>query len=176
MLEKLFTDWDLDTWANVLEVAGFIMATCAFIIGLFIKNEIVRLKTSYIFKARINEHIKQLSQSASDINNLLNDYDNNKSIIRTELSKCQSELEDLIPKLGYFQGQKSRNLVRFIESRKNKPFVNRDITMTPLKYFFSKYPNRIIKTTYDDTWIVYNKLMEVVRQIENIKKNRAKSV
>lgn len=109
--EKLFVEGSLETWANVLEVVGFIFAVSSFIISLFIKSEINKLKTQYIFDKRIKEHIKNLQSLESKLSSCLNDYDNNKENIRTELTNCQSELEDLYIKLGFWQSLKSRRLI-----------------------------------------------------------------
>ena len=125
MFKKLFFEWDLETWANVLEVVGFCFAIGAFVIGLFIKSEINKLKTSYIFDKRIKKHIDNLKKSASEINQFLNDYDNNRHNIRTEFANCISELQDLIPKIRYRQSLKSRRLISFMKSRRTRPFVVR---------------------------------------------------
>nr|WP_288836350.1 hypothetical protein [uncultured Flavobacterium sp.] len=176
ILKKLFVEWDLETWANVLEVVGFISAMGAFIIGLFLKSEINKLKTGYIFDKRIKKHIDNLKVSASEINRCLNDYDNNRHLIRTEFGKCISELQDLIPKVSYGQSLKSRRLSSFLKSRRRRPFVVRYVQTSALLHFVSKYPKRFYQTNYDDVWIVYDRLVEIIRQMENIKQNKAKSL
>lgn len=176
ILHKLFWQWDLETWANVLEVVGFLFAIGTFMISLFLKSEINKLKTSYIFDKTIKNQIEKLKNSASLISQFLNDYDNNRHAIRSEFATCVSDLEDLIKKVGYRQGWKSKRLLSFIKSRRDKPFVPKITQAHPLLYYVSKYPKRIYQTTYDDIWIVYNSLIEVIRQMENIKINKAKSL
>ncbi|MBK9718215.1 MAG: hypothetical protein IPO85_12015 [Saprospiraceae bacterium] len=176
ILKKLFSEWDLETWANVLEVVGFAFAMGAFFLGLFIKSEINKLKTSYIFDKRIKKHIENLKKSASEFNQFLNDYDNNRHTIRTEFGNCLSELQDLIPKIGFRQGWKSRNLICFLKARRTKPFVIREIQTSPFFFWLLRYPKRVYQTNYDDVWIVYDRLIEIIRQLENIKQNKDKSL
>ncbi len=175
-LKKLFIEWDLETWANILEVVGFALVMGAFILGLFIKSEINKLKTSYIFDKRIKKHIENLKKSASEFNQFLNDYDNNRHTIRTEFGNCLSELQDLIPKIGFRQSWKSRNLVGFLKGRRTKPFVIRESQTSPFWFWALRYPKRIYQTNYDDVWIVYDRLIEIIRQLENIKQNKDKSL
>jgi hypothetical protein len=176
ILEKLFINWELDTWANILEIVGFGLSLGAFFIGLFIKSELNKLKTSYIFDKRIKKHIENLKISASHFNELLNDYDNNRSKIRTEFGICISELEDLTSKISYRQSLKSKSLVYFLKRRQNKPFVQHKHDNSSLLFYISKYHKRFYETSYDDTWIVYNKLIEIIRQMENIVQNKNKSL
>jgi hypothetical protein len=177
IVSKLFHDWSLETWANVLEVIGFVVATAGLTIGLFIKSEINRLKTNYIFDTRIKKHILNLKNSTSALNQSLNDYDNNRQAIRTELGIIVSELEDLTQKIGYWQGCKSKRLISFLKTRRKKPFdIKPNANRSLLILYVSKYFYRIYKTTYDDVWIVYDRLHEIIRQMENIKQNRDKSL
>ncbi|MEE1897387.1 hypothetical protein V1389_03500 [Flavobacterium rakeshii] len=174
--EKLFIDWELETWANVLEVIGFTLAFLSFIITLFIKSEINKLKTQYIFDKRIKEHIKNLQLVGTNLNQFLNDYDNKKENIRTELSKCQVELEDLIIKLNFRQSLKSRRLILYIIWHKNKPFENRLNYNSTLKQQLIKFPKKFYTTTYDNIWIIYNRALQIRLQVENINKNKQKSL
>lgn len=175
-LNKLFVDWDLSEWANILEVVGFLFAIGTFIVGLFIKSEINQLKASYIFDRRAKKHIDNLEKSASEISQLLNDYDNNIHNIKTEFSKCISELEDIIPKIGYRQSLKCRRLKTFLKRRRIRPFVIKQAQTSSFIFFITKYPKRLYQTSYDDTWYVYDRLNEVIRQLENIKQNKDKSL
>jgi hypothetical protein len=176
LVSKLFVEWSLETWANVLEIVGFIVALSAFIISLVIKSEIGRLKTSYIFDKTIKRHIENLKASASTINQLLNDYDTNRSLIRTELGNCISELEDISQKVSFSQAGKCRRLVRFLKRRRTRQFVLRKIHTNILVQFIMKRPRRLIETSYDDVWEIYDRLIEVIRQMENIKLNKNKSL
>ena len=176
ILKKLFIEWDLETWANILEIVGFCFAVGAFIMGLFIKSEINKLKTSYIFNKRIKKHIENLKNSASAINQYLNDYDNNRHTIRTEFANCVSELEDLIPKVGFGQSLKSRSLKSFLKSRRIRPFVVRQVQKSSFLFYITKYPKRFYQTSYDDVWNVYDSLNEIIRQLENLKQNKDKSL
>ena len=140
------------------------------------RQEINKLKTSYIFDKRIKKHIDNLKKSASEINQFLNDYDNNRHNIRTEFANCISELQDLIPKIRYRQSLKSRRLISFMKSRRTRPFVVRLVQKSSFQFYITKYPRRLYQTTYDDVWIVYNGLIEIIRQLENIKQNKDKSL
>ena len=174
--KKLFSDWDIETWANVLGIVSFCFATGAFIIGLFIKSEINKLKTNYIFDKRIKKHISNLKNSASAINQFLNDYDNNRHMIRVEFANCISELEDLIPKISFRQSINSRKLKSFLQSRRNRPLVVRKTQKSSFLFYVMKYPKRVYQTNYDDIWIVYESLIGIIRQLENIKQNKDKSL
>lgn len=176
MIEKLFTDWELDTWANVLEIVGFGITIISLIVALFVKSELTRLKLSYIFDNRIKEHSKSLKKTASALNRLYDEYDTNRDLIKTELRVCLSELQDLKSKLGFWKSLKSRFLIYFIKRRLTKPFEKKEQNENYLLDFLTKYPKRIYKTTYDDNWLIYSKLYGVIRQIENIKRNKDKSL
>lgn len=177
LLKKLFTEWDLETWANVLGVFSAFFAFAAFIVGLFVKSEIDKLKTKYIFDKRIKVHIKKLQEASATINSLLNDYDENRAQIRTEIGVIQAELEDIIPKLGAGQRRKCKKLVSFIKGRKKGDFVQQsNVSNSSLFTHISKYWYRVFQTSYDDIWVIYNLLIEIIRQIENIKKNTDNSL
>jgi len=176
ILKELFIEWKLDTWANVLEVVGFILTIGSIVIALHVKSEVAQLKQSYIFDKRINDHLKALNQHASDLNTFLNDYNLNKHLIITEIGKCQSELEDLMWKLGNRKGWKTKTLIKFIKKRKNKPFINYVNSTSPILDYLTVPFTRLYRTTYNDTWIIYNNLREVITQVENLKKNKTKSL
>ncbi len=165
LLKELFTEWKLDTWANVLEVVGFLFTVVSVLIALRVKSEVTQLKQSYIFDKRINEHLKALNQFASDLNTFLNDYNSNKHLIRTEIGRCQSELEDLKWKLGNNKSWKTRMLIRFIKNRKNKPLVNYTVPTNPILDYLKTPLTRMYKSTYDDIWKIYNNLREVITQV-----------
>lgn len=176
ILKKLFIDWDLETWANTLEVIGFLFSILTFIISLFLRSEIKNLKSSYVFDKTVKKHIESLSKSASLISQNLNDYDNNIQAIKTEFSNCVAELEDLIPKVSYRQSWKSRRLLSFLKSRKNKHFEVKNTANNLFIHHFLKKFKRVYLTTYDDVWIVYNNLTEIVRKMENIKHTKSKAL
>ncbi len=169
-----FLGWQLDTWANILEVIGFLMSIAGILISLFIKSEISRLKTSYIFEKRITAHIKKLESHAGQLNSFLNDYDANRSAIKTEISVCETELTDLLSKVGYLQGRKTRRLIRFIKRRKKRPFIAYSPGSSSALIYFSKHVTRIYETSYNDIWVIYNSLLEVITQMKNFKLNQAK--
>jgi len=173
---KLFTNWELDTWANVLEIVGFTISILSLFITLFLKSEISKLKLSYIFDKRIKSHLNQLSESATNLNNYFIDYDANIRNTQLELSKCISELNDLKNKLGFFDSLKSKYLIRFIKKRLTKTFEQEKKIEPTFKTFVIKYINRYYKTTSEDVWIIYNRIHGVIRQVENIKKNKDKSL
>lgn len=176
ILKALFIEWELGTWADVLQIIGFAISVLVLVVGLFIKSDIEKLKTNYIFDKRINDHIKNLTDSSSTINNLLNNYNHNRNAIKTEFSTCQVELEDLATKLSFWQSKKCKRLISFIKKRKDKPFSPRVEYKNAVWAYIIKYPKKMYATTYDDTWIVYNGLIEVIRQMENIRKNKRKSL
>lgn len=172
---KLFVNWELDTWANVLEVVGFLIAIISFIISLIIKSEVKKLKMDLIFDKRIKKHSANLEISASKLNNYLNDYENNKNEIKTELGICIAELQDLKNKIGFRESIKTRRLIRFLKYRRLKPFAKKNDAKSTFCQFISKYPKRFYETSYEDIWEVYNRLLEIIRQMENIKENKNKS-
>lgn len=168
ILNKLFTDWDLSTWANILGIIGFIISLGAIVFGIINKSQIKEIKKEYLFKKRISHHIKNLQNIASNISTLLNDYDQNIRLIQTEFGRCQTELEDLIIKLDRSQKKKAKKLIRFLKRKKTKKFVKKDIEISS----YEKYS----KTSYEDTWFVYYQLHEIIKQMENIKTNKEKSL
>ena len=176
IINNLFVDWDLDTWANVLEVVGFVIATISLIVSFFIKSELNDLKTSFLLGKRINKHIENVASSATKICDCLDDYNKNTDAIRAEFSVCISELEDILTKLGYRQGAKSRRLIKFLKVRREKPFAVYIQSSHPIVVFFTKRATRFYQTTYNDVWLVYNRLIEIQRQLENIKENKNKSL
>lgn len=176
ILKELFVDWKLQTWAEILEIISAIVAITSLIISLYIKSDVTKLKTSYIFDKRIKDHLKELTQMASNLSIFLNDYDNNRDLIKTEIGRCQSELEDLKWKIGFRQNLKIRRLIIFIKGRKVKTFSKRILGQSEIYIFLMKPINRIYITTIDDIWIIYNQLHEVIRQVDNFKKNKNKSL
>ncbi|MFX0557132.1 hypothetical protein ACOCEA_10045 [Maribacter sp. CXY002] len=176
MVDKLFKDWDLETWANVLEVIGFVITVVSLIVALFVKSELSKLKSSYIFDNRVKHHSKALKNTVSTLNKYFDEYDSNHDLIKTELRVCISELEDLITKLGFWESIKCRRLVYFIKRRLTKPFENRTKKGHPLKELIKRYPKRLYTTTYYDNYHIYSGIYGIIRQIENIKKNKDKSL
>lgn len=173
-----FTFWGLDfsTWASVASVLSFIFSLIGLGISLIIQSEVKKIRASYIFDKRINKHIGNLQESASNLNQYLNNYNDNRQLIKTELSVCISELQDIISKLSFSEGWKSRMLIRFMKGRRGKPFVTAAPKSSAFFVWLTKYPRRIYQTSYDDIWIVYDGLIEIIRQIENIKQNKRKSL
>jgi hypothetical protein len=176
IFRRLFVIWELQAWAEVLEIVGAIAAVSGFFITLFVKKELNKLRISFIFDKRIKDHLKNITQSAQDINNYLNDYDRNKELIKTELGTCQSELEDIITKLNFRQSWKCRKLVKYIESRKHKFFISKKDSLEKTSNLLKKRFTFYYCTTYDDIWVIYNQLHEIIRQIENFKKNKEKAL
>jgi len=174
--DKLFKDWDLSTWADVLGIFGFVFAFLAFAIGLFIKSQIKALKTQYIFDKRISKHIRNLGESASLLNRYLDDYNHNHYEIQTEFGLCIKELQDLLTKISFNQGLKSRQLVFFMKMSRARPFVKKGKGTTTFISYLLKYVRRLYQTTYDDVYVIYSGLLEIIRQLENIKENKAKSL
>ncbi|MCC9016978.1 hypothetical protein [Flavobacterium lipolyticum] len=176
ILKDLLEDWKLDTWANVLEIVGFTISIFSLCITILLKSEITKLKIGYIFDKTIKKHITKLSESTTNINTFFNDYNSNIRNIQLELSKCKSELQDLKSKLGFFDSLKSQRLIWFINSRLGKTFENEIIRQPGLGKFLLKYIHRTHKTTSEDVWVVYFKIHEIIRQVENIKNNKDKSL
>lgn len=176
ILKNLFVDWILETWANVLEVVGFTISIISLSITIMLKSELTKLKLSYIFDKRIKNHINKLTETAANLNDFFNDYNSNIRNVQTELEKCKSELVDLKSKLGFFDSLKSLLLIWFINRRLTKTFEEEKKIKPSIKTFILKYINRFYKTTSEDIWIIYFKIHGIIRQVENIKKNKDKSL
>ncbi|RFZ95181.1 hypothetical protein D0C36_06540 [Mucilaginibacter conchicola] len=176
LIDKLFKEWDLSAWSNVLGILGFVGSTGAFILSLFIRSDIEKIKLGYLFDKTIVKHIKNLESIASQISNALNDYDNNRDLIRTKFSECQIELEKIIPKLSYGEKGKSRRLIKFLKRKKVLPFVNFSIVGTSLISLIIQKPKGLYQTNYNDVWLVYNRLVEIGVQLKHIKLNKDKSL
>lgn len=174
IIKELFVEWKLDTWANILEVVGFLISALVLIIGFFIKSDLNKLKTDILFEKRIIKHLKNLKENSSKINNYLNDYNNNFNEIKNEFGLCRTELIDLKEKIPKKERYKIKNLIRLIKSLKNNKFeFSNGATITTTSY--EKRFKRIYSTNIEDIWDVYGKLQEVIRQMENLKENKAKS-
>lgn len=177
LIKNLFTDWKLDTWANVLEIVGFGITIFSLVVALIVKSELTKLKMSYIFDKRIKSHLKNLTKTTTKINQFLNDYANNINSIKTELRKSISELEDMKSKLGFWESWKSKKLIYFIKRRLSKSFdYNEKVKKSPFWNYVSKHPIRLYKTTKNDVYLIHEKLHEVISQVENIKENKNKSL
>ena len=174
ILNQLFIQWKLDTWANVLEVFGFVISSFALLIGIFIKSELNKLKTDILFNKRVSKHLKHLKDNSANINNFLNSYNNNHNEIKNEFGLCRTELQDLSEKITRRESKKSRKLARLLNRLQSNNFEINTGNSTSLN-FISKQIKRLNTTTVDDVWEIYAKLQEVIRQIENLKENKAKS-
>lgn len=176
VFNEMFIQWKLDTWANVLEIIGFSFASIALIFGFRNKSEITTLKLSHIFDKTINSHIKNLKETANKLNEFLNDYDKNRTQIKSEFGICQTEIDDLRKKLGWGEARKLKRFSNFLGSRKNKSFEKKRELKSHIWAVLIKYPNKLFITTYDDVWIAYNLLIEVIRQMENKVRNKKNSL
>lgn len=172
---KLFIEHDLETWANVLEVVGFGFSIAAFIIGLLIKSQIARFRSEHLFDKRVNAHIKNLATATTEINMLLDNYDDNRELIKVQFSRCISELDDILTKIPQEDQHKCQSIRSFLRKRNKKPFVKRSPELSPFIIFITSLL-RIFETSYDDVWTAYRGLNEVLVQLENIKLNRKQSI
>ncbi len=174
ILKELFIDWKLDVWANILEVVGFSISVGVLIIGLFIKSDLNKLKTDILFEKRITKHLKNLKETSSNFNNYLNNYNSNIVEIKNELGVCKVELNDLRKKLSKNDRKQINKLIIFIKWLKKNEFEQSTgvtITTNYLKKFFVRF----YSTNIEDIWEVYGAIQEIIRQMENLKENKAKS-
>jgi len=167
-------DWGvINKWSQLLTILGFVITIISLIVSLTIKSKVNQLRASYTFDKRIDTHIKQLKAIASTLNGYFNDYDSCTHLIKVELGKCQSELEDIATKLTSKQSRKIRKLIKYIRNKKNKRFSLRanDSNNSFWNGMILMFKNRY-QTSYDDIWLIYSFIYEIIIQIENIKKNK----
>ena len=174
ILKQLFIEWKLDTWANILEVIGFAISVIVLLVGLFIKSEIKKLKTDVLFDSRIQKHLQNLKNHGSSINNYLNDYNGNINQIKNEFGLCRTELKDLSDKVSNKERKPIRKLISVLNNlQKNNFEVESNLPQS--KMILMKRIKRMYSTNIEDVWEVYFKISELIRQMENLKLNKAKS-
>jgi hypothetical protein len=176
LVYKLFTDWELSAWADVLGIVGFGVSTAGLIYTGLVKSEISKLKMTVLFDNRIDTHIKKLTKITGNLNEYFNDYNASISKIKIEIATAQSELSDLKNKLSSSDSKTITSLLRFIKKRRKKIFTS---YIDQEKKWHQRFVDRKVKfyfqTTYDDVWIIYEGLHEIVEQMKNIKENRKKA-
>lgn len=178
-LKELFIDWRLQTWAEILEVVAAFFGVWTFFYARFIKKEVKELKDIYSFEKRINDHIKALTKITTDLNNNLSQFDQNIVTIKTLIGVCQSELESLTRKITTSKEDlnKIKELIKFIKQKKKETFITTTTTGTPIVSFWGrKKGNQIVETTDKDIWHIYQTVHEIVRNVENLKKDKQKSL
>jgi|SRR5215217_8112142 len=167
-----FISWDLDKWSQVTGVVGFIITIIGLFISLSIKSKLSALQFSYTFDKRINEHIRNLKNTSSQLNDYFNNYNTSTNLIKLEIGKCQSELEDIADKLSFKQSRKVKTLINLIGRKKDKNFSQQNASIKVLYWPFYIILNRFYPTSYEDVWRIYRLLQEVIVHIDNIKKNK----
>lgn len=167
-------DWELiNKWSQLLTIIGFIITIISLIITVSIRSQVSKIRASYTFDKRVNEHIKQLNSIGSLLNDYFNDYNSSRNLIKFELGKCQSELEDIAIKLNFNQRKKVRRLISFIKKRKEKTFSLKESSLDASFLNLLKLKLRSsYETSYNDIWKIYRSIYEIITQIENIKKNK----
>lgn len=174
LLKQLFIEWKLDIWANVLEIIGFAISIFVLIVGFFIKSEIEKLKNNILFDGRISKHLKNLKKHAADLNNFLNNYNGNINEIKNEFGLCRTELKDLSEKVEKKERKSINDLIFLLNIlQKNKFQIRTEISKD--KHILIKKFTRIYSTNIEDVWEVYGNILEIIRQMENLKENKAKS-
>ena len=175
IINELFINPRLEAWANALGIVGFIGSVVSVILNYFARSAIAKLKRSYSFDSRINDHLKKLNTNTALMLQCLNDYETSKHSIKIEFSKCVIELRDLSSKVDGATSKRILRLVRSIDRKKRKRFLPRNMEISPGFYSSMKIKwYSLIYTTYDDVWNIYTEVLEVVGEMENLKKNRAK--
>ena len=165
----------LAEWTDVAKIATPILTLISLLVSLILKRDVSNLRLALLFDKRMPNHIRSIDSVASELNQFLNDYDNNRGSIKTKLFECQPELEDAIPKLDFFQSWKLRMLVRRINNVKSSWLITDDELKIKEKNWNPKLFSMWGKKSKDDIWIIYNSLREVSVHLNNIVKNRQKS-
>jgi hypothetical protein len=143
-------DWELiNKWSQALTIVGFIITIISLIVTLSIKSQVSKIRASYTFDKRVNDHIKQLTSIGSLLNEYFNDYNSSRNLIKIELGKCQSELEDIAIKLNFKQRRKTRRLISFIKRKKRKFFSPQEACLD--ESFFNRL-KLTLKSRYETSY------------------------
>ena len=135
------------------------IASIASILGLALTiavyYETKSLKKTFKNKARIPELQKDLSTSASVLNDAMSDWENSKERIKNEFITCIATAESLLEKLEDVDKQKVRdflNLIAPIEGRK-------------------KRSPKLTFNSLDDVWLLYEALSLLNSRLAQIVKD-----
>jgi hypothetical protein len=95
--------------ANVTSVIGLILTFC-------VSRQVRGIRSYYVFRVRVPEHIDKLRQHSSAISRYLNAFEENLSGIEIELSKAEVTLQYLLKKLDRQSRRSARQLLKTIKS------------------------------------------------------------
>lgn len=110
----------LSDWGNVSSIAGLGVT-------LFVAWSVRRLRQQYSFKARLPQILHKLSERASALSSLLNDFERNRGDIQLELSQTKPLLKSLRSKLSRAQRKSCKNLNAEIDLALRVPVYRKSV-------------------------------------------------
>lgn len=174
--ELLFVEWDLGTWANVLEVVGFIIMLLTLAQAIRIKSEVNQLKMDYILRKRISDHLKKFRALATSLKDLLRNYETSIEPIKETLVMIQSELQSLHEKLDDKNAKKIKKLIDFISKRRACDFKqNRDQERYLILVVKDIFPEPF-DTSYNDLWTIYLEVHGLINELDNLRIDKKKAL
>jgi hypothetical protein len=97
-----FVDGWLETlasWFPSLATLGSVASLLSLILTAYVLIELRRIRSFYLFKARVPDLIGRLSQHSSNLSNYLSDFDNSLPDIVKELAVSEAVMTSLTKKL-----------------------------------------------------------------------------
>src|SRR2546430_1945606 len=90
----------LESWLPSLATLGSVASLLSLILTAYVLIELRRIRSLYLFKARVPDLIGRLSQHSSNLSNYLSDFDNSLPDIVKELAVSEAVMTSLTKKLG----------------------------------------------------------------------------
>lgn len=133
------------------------LASLSSIMGLGVTGwllyEAKKLRDSFLMKARLPELTKSLSSIASNILTSIKDWDNSKSNILSNLSKCKSILNNINSKIH------DKNIKNDIIALQNKLEKKK-------KFIFFNQKIELTELDKDDIWNIYSDINLVLEGLQ----------
>ncbi|KPA11390.1 hypothetical protein MHK_008413 [Candidatus Magnetomorum sp. HK-1] len=145
---------------SICSVFGLIASIIVMIHSIFVKKEVQKLKTLYLFNKRCQQHLKKIDRFLSKLNELIKDYENSGEDIENTLVKCKAELlslsEKVVDRRNTKQLKKAIGIIAMIEKR--------GLTCRH-SGFLCRSPFRADKNT---VWQAYQNIQLIYSSVDNL--------
>lgn len=159
----------LSTIADILGVVGFALTCFTAFKVFFLNRDIKVLSNKYLFSQRIDEHLDDFKKSADQVFPLLTNPSKNIQLIRIIVVECLASCKSLEKKILRSEVRSLVPLLDLSEQIVHRRFSNRKQTQ-----FFKILA--IKPTTDDDIEEYYLCLIRLINDIENLNKDRQKTL